>query len=569
MTRANLFNTRTVDYLELIGNGKYFSVPPYQRDYSWNTEEWDDLWADITEIQSTPGDRHYMGAVVVQAHTDRNFVVIDGQQRLATLTLLALAVVRRLEDLSRQDIEPAMNRERADALLGRFVQEKDVGSLLETSRLSLNETDDGFFKDYLVQRRDPHNPRGLPRSNALMWKCYRYFLDKLSDPESPYGDGKIVASLLSETVSRQLLFILISVEDDLNAYTVFETLNARGVALTPTDLIKNYLFSRIKAKSDLDALQRGWRSLVETVGPEKFPEFLRYHYLTAHRKIRKSRLFKIVRKEVTTPTEVFGLLRALESRAELFAAMSDANHEYWAESKEARGRVRELVLFKVSQMMPLVFTTRETFSPTDFDRVLKTLSVISFRYNVVTSRSRSELEPVYAEAAKAVADGVARKPRDVFRLLEALYVDDEEFEREFETLSVNTRGPRKKQVRYILARLETDASRRSVDFETDPGTIEHILPENAGEAWDDAFPFIRRESFLYRIGNLTLLEGGINRKIGNRSYPEKVGAYRDSRYVLTQNTAERAPEEWTPELLRERQQRMARRAVQIWRADFA
>ena len=569
MARTNLLDTRTVNYMELIGNGKSFAVPPYQRDYSWTTEEWDDLWADITEIQSTPTERHYMGAVVVQAHTDRDFVVIDGQQRLATLTLLALAVIRRLEDLSRQDIEPEKNRERADTLLGRFVREKDVGSLQETSRLSLNETDDGFFKDYLVQRRDPQNPRRLPRSNALMWKCYRYFLDKLSEPESPYCDGESVASLLSETVSRQLLFILISVEDDLNAYTVFETLNARGVALTPTDLIKNYLFSRIKAKPDLDALQRRWRSLVETVGPEKFPEFLRYHYLTTHRKIRKSRLFKIVRTDVTTPTDVFGLLHALESRAELFAAMSDPNHEYWAESKEARGRVRELVLFKVTQMMPLVFTTREAFSPTDFDRVLKTLSVLSFRYNVVASRSRSELEPVYAEAAKAVADGTARMPRDVFRLLEAVYVDDAEFRREFETLSVNTRGPRKKQVRYILAQLETDTSGRSVDFETDPGTIEHILPENAGEVWDEAFPFNRRESFLYRIGNLTLLEGGFNRKIGNRPYAEKVGTYTESEYVLTQDIAERAPEEWTRALLEDRQRRLAQRAVQTWRSDFA
>lgn len=569
MTRANLLDTRTVNYLELIGNGKYFSVPPYQRDYSWGTEEWDDLWADITEIRSTPDARHYMGAVVVQADTDRDFVVIDGQQRLATLTLFALAVVRRLEDLSRQEIEPEMNQERANTLLGRFVREKDIGSLRETSRLSLNEADDGFFKDYLVQRRAPHNPRVLSQSNALMWKCYRYFLDKMSDPESPYADGQNVASLLSETVSRQLLFILISVEDDLNAYTVFETLNARGAALTPTDLIKNYLFSRVTVKSDLDALQRGWRTLIATVGPQKFPEFLRYHYLTAHRKIRKLRLFKIVRTEVKTPEDVFGLLERLEARADLFAAMSDANHKYWAESKEARGWVRELVLFKVKQMMPLVFTTREAFSPTDFERVLKLLSVLSFRYNVVSSRSRSELEPVYAEAASAVANGTAQGPRDVFRLLESVYVGDAELRRDFETLSVNTRGPRKKQVRYILARLESDAAKKAVDFETDPATIEHILPENAGDAWDEVFPVSSRESFLYRIGNLTLLEGRINRRIGNRLYAEKVVTYGESNYVLTKNVAEHAPEEWNPALLEDRQKRLARRAVQIWRSDFA
>ena len=96
MSRANILNTGTTSYLELIGNGKTYRVPPYQRDYAWTQQEWEDLWNDIGEQRVEPDGRHYMGALVVQAHSDREFFVIDGQQRLATISLLALAIIAKL-----------------------------------------------------------------------------------------------------------------------------------------------------------------------------------------------------------------------------------------------------------------------------------------------------------------------------------------------------------------------------------------------------------------------------------------------------------------------------------------
>lgn len=569
MSRANILNTRTINYLELIGNGKAFRVPSYQRDYSWSEEQWEDLWNDLLELQNEPDDRHYMGALVVEGKSDRDFLIIDGQQRMATLSVLALAVIDRLNRMADRGLDPEANRDRANELRSRFIGEKDPASLVETSRLYLNETDNAFYQDYLVQLRPPLNPRGLPKSNRLLWECFRYLSERINEVAQLQEDGAALARLVSETLARQLLFILITVDDDLNAYTVFETLNARGLELTTTDLLKNYLFSRVRVPADLQALQRRWRSLIATVGQERFPEFLRYHILCEQPKVRSQRLFKLVRERVRTPQDIFALMEALEGRAELFAALSDSNHGYWAELIEAKPFVRELNLFRVRQMMPLMFAVWERFSREDFVRVLKLVSIISFRYTVVSGLNTNALEPAYHEGAKAVLNGTALTPRQVLGRLKAIYVEDERFKQNFALLTIDTGGQRKKLAKYIIARLEQDLSGRACDPDTDPGTIEHILPENPQDEWAELFPRDRWESDVYRLGNLTLLEVASNRQVANATYAQKRDAYLASTYSVTRQIPEIAPEEWTPELLDARQNLLAQRAVHLWRSDFA
>ena len=83
MAKTILLETRTTNFLELIGNGKIFRVPPYQRDYSWKHEQWEDLWNDIQALNEPRDDRHYMGALVIEGISDREFLIIDGQQRMA------------------------------------------------------------------------------------------------------------------------------------------------------------------------------------------------------------------------------------------------------------------------------------------------------------------------------------------------------------------------------------------------------------------------------------------------------------------------------------------------------
>lgn len=568
MARANLLNTNTVTFLELIGNGKTYRVPPYQRDYSWSEEHWEDLWSDVMSMYRDREARHYMGALVVEAKSDRMFQIIDGQQRVATLSVLALSVLSRLRDLAARGIESDSNAERALQLRARFIGDKDPVALTESSKLFLNRTDDGFYQDYLVQLRDPLNPRRLPTSNRLLWECFKYFQRQIERNSQLAESGRALSELLNEAMARQLLFILITVEEDVNAYTVFETLNARGLELSATDLLKNYLFSLVRGEQDLEALGRRWHSLVTTVRQDKFPEFLRYHLLCEEPKIRQQRLFKLVREKVKGHQDVFGLMNSLERRAELFAAVADSDHDYWRETPDALPHVKELQLFRVRQPMPALFAAWETWDPKEFVRLLKLLVAFSFRYTVIGGLNPNDLEPAYHQLAKGILDGSVKGASGAFGVLQALYPSDEKFARDFAEAVIETGGARQKQVRYVLCKLESDASGVARDWATDPGTIEHVLPENPSAEWDEVIPPERQAQVAYRLGNLTLLEKGLNRDVGNRSFDVKRVAYATSGYHLTKSIDLHAASQWDSAAIESRQERMAKRAVVLWRSDF-
>lgn len=569
MAKANLLNTSTTNFLELIGNGRTYRVPPYQRDYSWGEEQWEDLWNDLSELRARQDATHYMGALVVEGKSDREFAIIDGQQRFATLSLLVLAVIARLRTLADAGVDAAANAERAAALRARYIGEKDPASLVESSKLALNSTDGGFYQDYLVQLRAPLNPRGLPKSNRLLWDCFRYFAGVVAADPGLAENGLALASLVSETLGRQLMFIRIAVDDELNAYTVFETLNARGLELSATDLLKNYLFSRLRTPADLQALQRRWLSLIATVQQERFPDFLRYHLQCEVPRVRSQRLFQLVRDKVRDGAGVFTLMAALEARAELFAALSDPAHAYWIERPECREHIRELNVFRVRQMTPMLFAAWEKLDRGDFARLLKLVAVVLFRYSVISGRNPNALEPVFHEGAKALLNGAVAGPADAFGILKPVYVDDERFAQDFARFAVNSRGQGRKLTRYILARLESDASGMACDPETNPATVEHVLPENPSVAWETSIPPDKWEEAIFRLGNLLLLEGAANRQIGNADYPQKTAAYARSSYTLPRELVEQAPEEWTLAHLDARQTRMARRAAHVWRSDFS
>ena len=151
MASTNLLDTKTLTLNEILGNGKIYFVPQFQRDYSWEQDNLDDLWADLLNIYQTSGEAHYMGSIVLQVKGepgDKQFWIIDGQQRFTTLSLLTLAIINKLTLLSDSGIDADANRERADLVMKQYMGQKDPSSLLYSSKLFLNENNDGFYQDH-------------------------------------------------------------------------------------------------------------------------------------------------------------------------------------------------------------------------------------------------------------------------------------------------------------------------------------------------------------------------------------------------------------------------------------
>jgi hypothetical protein len=570
MARSTLLNTDTEDLKELLSNGKSYSVPPYQRDYSWNQENWEDLWDDLATVEASCED-HYMGTIVLETGERKQFRIIDGQQRMATLSVLILACVDYLYSLANEGVDATANKERAALLESSYLGAKDPASLRITPKLKLNANDDDFFQLNLAQRKPPQGGlRGLRDSERLLWNCFQFFKGKVEEKFSTKQEGQQVAAFVSEVVTERLVFISVRVQDQLSAYTVFETLNARGLELTETDLLKNYLLSLADrlSKSQMDPVLRQWARISARVGIASFPEFLRHH-LNSHRQyVRQKQLFKTIKRDVTTLDDVFALLDRLEEDAAWFEGLKDYSSQFWLDYQGAKEQVRVLNLFNVSQYTPLVFAAKDAFTaPKDAVEILRYCAILTVRFNGVSRRSTHQLEEIYNRAALEVRGGRAKTLLAVRQALRPIYIPDEEFEADFAALKLRNRSTSGKRLRYMLAKIEKQLSGADITDEGMIATVEHILPENPGEVGWEHFGSESHDRSYERVGNYALLERGLNaQQAGNAAFQQKQKVYAQSQY-RTSKELEQFPD-WTEESIAKRQADMAKVATSIWALTF-
>lgn len=563
MDSNNLLDTKTVNSNEVLGNGKKYLVPTYQRDYSWKQDNWEDLWADIILVLESE-TVHYMGAIVLQNKGNKTFAVIDGQQRLTTISILALACIQKIKALANNGIDKEANEERVKLLSSKFIGDKDPASLTYFSKLKLNENNDSFFQRYILTFQEPATQRNLKDSDKLLLKAYKFYCEKINTYFKGSEKGEDIAKFLNEVIAERLMFIQIVVENELRAYTVFETLNSRGVGLTVTDLLKNYLFS-LAATVDLPHIRAQWDRIVDTVGLDNFPVFLRHYWISKNSLVRQEHLYKIIRTKILRSEDLFELLEDLEKNVVLYVALSNSADELWKGDRELKKRIREIELFQVKQCLPILMISHEKL-PNVFDKIAKIISVISFRSTVIGGYHSSKLEEVYNKASIKIARGEITTPQAVANEVKELYLSDIDFKNDFATKSLNTRR-NKKLIRYILFELENQLNNNGVayDFEDNTATIEHILPENATVEWERFFPKNVMDNYVFRIGNYTLLEEGKNRDIGNKLYDEKLNVYKTSGF---KGTSDISYLEWNANNLDKRQATLAKLATTIWKLPY-
>lgn len=563
-------DTSSRNYRQLVGNGLIYSIPRFQRDYSWTETEWEDLWLDIEALFEEDGEQeHYMGYLVFQSKDNRNFDVIDGQQRLTTLSILVLAFLGALKYLIDHNNEPDKNKQRLEQLRATFIGYIDPVTLVPKSKLKLNRNNDYIYQNYLVSlERAPR--RNLKASEHLLRKAYEWFFDRTIDKfitSGSGGEGETLAQYL-DNLSYKLFFTVITVDNELNAYKVFETLNARGVKLSSTDLLKNYLFSVVHNHGldnrELEELDNRWEKMVGAIGSESLPDFLRAYWNSKNKFVRHAELFKRIRERIATKGQVFALMRELEKNAEVFAALPKSEDALW--EQEQRKYIRTLRLFSVKQIYPLLLAAYNMLSTEDFTSLLRVSSVLSFRYNVIGNLPSNEQERVYNKLAFDLSNGEIGSLKELISSLSSLYVKDEKFKSDFSDKKIKTTNSRnKKIVRYILFEIEKKISGMDYDMESDSYSIEHIMPESIQDMWDEVDDQ-DHEQFVYRLGNMTLMLKSDNKSIGNADFQTKRNSYLKSEFKIT-NRVGKENNEWTPERISKHQKWMANQATSIWRID--
>lgn len=572
---ATNFKTVNQTYRQLIGNGLTYCIPRFQRDYSWTEEEWDDLWQDIEAVvYHGTEDSHYMGYLVLQSDDDKVFSVIDGQQRLTTLSIIVLAALKNLQRVIEHQIEPEQNQQRLDQLMSTYIGYLDPITLLSKPKLTLNRNNDYFYKTYLVALENKIPQRNLKSSEHSLREAFEWYDRKIAQKiKSAENVGVSLATLIEE-MSNKLFFTVITVNDELNAYKVFETLNARGVRLSATDLLKNYLFSVIHRdrsasnnEAEMVSLEQHWERIVERLGAESFPDFLRVFWNSHYSFVRQAELFKRVRERIINRADVFKLIRDIDADIDIYLALTNPSTAQHLSIKQ-RKHMECLRMFSVKQPYSLLMAAYRHLVVDEFERVLKACVVISFRYNVISGMHTGDQERAYHQTALKISQYKQTsqlRAGEVLQQLHSIYVNDEVFKANFVDKSIKTTSSRnKKVVRYILSEIDFKQSNTRPDLEDDSYNIEHVFPQHAQTNWGE-FDGADAEDMVFRLGNMTLCEVTLNRAMENKAFEHKKPYLAQSQFLMTQKIA--TSSEWTPDKIANRQLHMAKLATSVWRID--
>ena len=292
-----------------MGNGMVYKVPPFQRDYSWEEEQWDDLWQDLMAVIEGKEPSHYLGYLVLQSTDDRNFLIIDGQQRVTTLSLIVLAAMFNLSKLIKAGINPENSQSRLNSLRNTYIGFQDPVSLVTKSKLELNRANNHYYQNNLVELKEALPSRGHSASVLAMRRAFLFYSDRIEKLTKNSDDPSKAIAEFIESISDRLFFTVMNVTDELNAYVVFETLNARGVPLSGTDMLKNYLFTVLynehRPPEEFKKIEEDWSAISLRIQESKLLDFVRVHWNSRNRLVRKLELYKTIRQNVTETKDVF------------------------------------------------------------------------------------------------------------------------------------------------------------------------------------------------------------------------------------------------------------------------
>lgn len=533
---------------KIFSNDFAFSIPPYQRPYAWTTDQAAELLGDVLafiENETTPTqdiNPYFLGSIVLIKGELPEADVVDGQQRLTTVTIL-LAALRTL-----------VPQEYADEVT-HFLYEK--GQLIKGTsnryRLKLRERDEPFFRQYVQDDKNLQallqlNSAQLTDSQRNIQANARYFLEHL--PEL----SEVQRIRLLQFLMTRCFLVVVSTPDLDSAYRIFSVMNARGLDLGLTDLLKSEIIGAIPS-SQQELYTRIWEDEEEDLGREAFQDlFAHIRMIYRKAKLRESALNEF-RKYIKPEKEPQKFIdHVLRPYSDAFEVIKYASYQSDKRAEEVNELFRWLNQIDNFDWLPpaIVYVSRYHHQPdklvqffTDLERLAASLMIRRADINERVERYGQLLTAIEADS-------------DLYRSSSPLQLTAEEAKQTSDTLHGDV-YLMKRIRQYVLLRLDSALSQGEASYDYPVITVEHVLPQNpsANSVWVQWFPNpAERERYVHRIGNLALLSRRKNAQAQNYDFARKKEKYFAtdkgvSPFAITTQIIQKS--EWTPQVIEHRQ----------------
>jgi hypothetical protein len=537
--------TSSIQNLESVLTRKVLKVPRYQRPYTWTEREVRELIQDLWRAYKRGATFYFIGQIVLVKNHGK-FEVSDGQQRLATLTML-IGYVR-------------------DRIPGRAKQFQTLIMDGASPRLLLREEDANFFWGFVQEAGHMaelarHAEIGVD-SKDLLVNAARTIESELSK----ITEDRELDAFMSY-VARSCTLNVVDADERGCAQTVFNTLNKRGSPLSGADIIKSDLLENSKlSNADAEAAARKWEQTEDLFERENFARLLYMmpFLLTGEAMLSPGDLASFrtaVERAGGVRTFLFDQLpRYAHALRSIFAGSIDVGPA----SAEVNRRVALMKEVEQWDWAPcaIAFLAKHAAEPERARRFFQALDRFTFACELAVVDNR-EREGRYANIIRYVGDDkMLYEGEGKHR---ALALTDNEQMKFFATLNRSRR--RDRQRRLLLMRLEAAMPHGSLLKMNDDVTVEHVLPKNGGAWWNERFPDqALRNELANLLGNLTLLTLVQNSDADNKPYPKKRSVYFDTAgapiHALTKDLA--PIEEWTLQAIEERHERLVRILSEDW-----
>lgn len=556
--------------VQLLEGQKQYVVPLYQRTYSWLRPQLDQLWVDAmsqADVLRDEGDApgHFLGSLVLAPTKavvggPQRWVVVDGQQRLTTLTL-ALAALR--------DHVRAESPRIADRIHRQFL----VNEYLDgAERPKLVPTQDDRVAFAAVLEGDPGDATG---NISDAYRIFREFLIGADDPDDPHDLARLEQALI-----HRLDLVAITADADDNVHRIFQSLNNTGMRLTQGDLLRNHYFMLLPSQAD-EVYQSVWRPMEKRLGVANLETLgLLDLLLCGYDKASRGDTYRLqadrIRPFESDEDAVAADVERLARRAESLAVVLDPAREPNPEIRRALLRLQGWGA-EATHVVMLAALERLGQGSSTPEQVLAAASYTESYLvrRMLVGRTASGVNRVLAEAAREMltAPDIAETLRRHLSAPRRGWPNDVVLRSEIQGRNFYWAGKHSQRM-FVLRRLEESFPHREpVDWDSSAPTIEHVLPQALTPEWeqvlrdpdDPDLPGAEvHQMWVHRLGNLTVT--GYNPELSNLPFTAKRSIYEGSHFEMTRTLAEQ--DEWGPAQIQARADHLADRAIRIWPAPL-